>query len=93
MTSLHFKSNIICNFQVAKSKDPDDTVNFRKLLISRCQNQFEKNSHDESVRNAKLKEIDESSDSDKKKDLQADLEDYDRKLRMKSVGNVRFIGM
>lgn len=70
-----------------------EIVNFRKLLLTRCQMEFEKQSVDESKRNAKLKEIDECIDIDKKKDLQFDLEEYDRKLRMKSVGNVRFIGM
>lgn len=78
------------------SEDPAEKkefVNFRKILITRCQVEFEKQSVDESTRNAKLKEINECSDPDKKKDLQFDLEEYDRKLRMKSVGNVRFIGM
>lgn len=54
--------------------------------------EFEKQSVDESTRNTKLKEIEDCTDPDKKKDLQFDLDEYDRRLRMKSVGNVRFIG-
>lgn len=69
-----------------------EVVNFRKLLINRCQVEFEKQSHDESVRLGKVKEIEECTDPEKKKDLQFELDDYDRKLRMKSVGNIRFIG-
>ncbi|KAF5287745.1 hypothetical protein FQA39_LY15765 [Lamprigera yunnana] len=69
-----------------------DFVNFRKLLITRCQLEFEKNSIDETERNSKLKEVEECIDPEKKKDLTLDLEDYDRRLRMKSVGNIRFIG-
>lgn len=67
-------------------------VNFRKLLVTRCQVEFEKQSIDESVRNEKVKEIEECTDPEKKKELQFDLEEYDRRLRMKSVGNIRFIG-
>ncbi|CAH1183097.1 unnamed protein product [Phaedon cochleariae] len=72
--------------------DKQEFVNFRKLLITRCQVEFEKNSIDEVTRNNKVKEIEETTDPEKKKDLQFDLEDYDRRLRMKSVGNIRFIG-
>lgn len=67
-------------------------VNFRKLLLSRCQNEFEKNKVDESAREIKLKEIEECTDPEKKKELQFILEEEERKIRVKSVGNVRFIG-
>ncbi|CAH1972490.1 unnamed protein product [Acanthoscelides obtectus] len=67
-------------------------VNFRKLLLTRCQMEFEKQSVDEGFRNEKLKQIEECTDPEKKKDLQFELEDYDTKLRKKSVGNIRFIG-
>ncbi|XP_056649007.1 eukaryotic translation initiation factor 4 gamma 1-like isoform X1 [Diorhabda sublineata] len=72
--------------------DKQEYVNFRKLLITRCQVEFEKQSLDESIRNSKIKEIEECTDPEKKKDLAFDLEEYDRRLRMKSVGNIRFIG-
>lgn len=42
--------------------DPQEHVNFRKLLITRCQIEFEKNSIDENARNNKLKEIEECTD-------------------------------
>lgn len=77
----------------SSTEDKPDVVNFRKLLITRCQMEFEKQSIDESVRNEKVKEIEDCNDSEKKKDLQFDLEEYDRRLRMKSVGNIRFIGL
>jgi translation initiation factor 4G len=74
------------------TEDKKEVVNFRKLLVTRCQIEFEKQSYDESVRNEKVKEINECNDTEKKKELQFELEDYDRRLRMKSVGNIRFIG-
>ncbi|XP_026465657.1 eukaryotic translation initiation factor 4 gamma 3-like isoform X2 [Ctenocephalides felis] len=67
-------------------------VNFRKLLLSRCQNEFEKNTVDETAREVKLKEIEACTDPEKKKELQFNLEEEERKIRVKSVGNVRFIG-
>lgn len=74
-----------------KKKD-GEFVNFRKLLITRCQLEFERNSIDETKRNTMVKEIDECTDSEKRKELQVNLEEYDRRIRMKSVGNIRFIG-
>ncbi|XP_043285612.1 eukaryotic translation initiation factor 4 gamma 3-like isoform X4 [Venturia canescens] len=67
-------------------------VNFRKLIVERCQKQFQKNNDDEHARISKLKEIEECTDPEKKKDLQTTLEEYDRRLRVRSVGNIRFIG-
>ncbi|XP_063978604.1 eukaryotic translation initiation factor 4 gamma 1-like isoform X2 [Diachasmimorpha longicaudata] len=67
-------------------------VDFRKLLVTRCQMEFEKNAVDESAREAKLQEIQNTTDPDKKKELQFNLSQEDRRIRMKSVGNIRFIG-
>ncbi|KAK9888566.1 hypothetical protein WA026_000810 [Henosepilachna vigintioctopunctata] len=77
---------------VNSDKKKEDIVNFRKLLINRCQEEFEKNSKDETSINEKLKEIEISSDPEKKKDLQFELEEIHRRIRMRSVGNIRFIG-
>ncbi|KAG8037851.1 hypothetical protein G9C98_006062 [Cotesia typhae] len=67
-------------------------VNFRKLLITRCQVEFEKNKTNETQRTEKVKEIEGCNDAKKKKDLQSELAEYDRKIRIKSVGNIKFIG-
>ncbi|KAF2880179.1 hypothetical protein ILUMI_25980 [Ignelater luminosus] len=75
-----------------KKKDGQEFVNFRKLLVTKCQLKFEKYSLDEIERNQKVKDIEECTDPEKKKDMQLNLEEYDRRLRMKSVGNIRFIG-
>ncbi|GJQ70481.1 putative RNA binding protein [Trypoxylus dichotomus] len=73
-------------------RDGEASVNFRKLLVTRCQMEFEKNSVDETTRNGKVKEIEECTDPEKKKELQLLLEEDDRRIRRKSVGNIRFIG-
>ncbi|KAJ8939180.1 hypothetical protein NQ318_017077 [Aromia moschata] len=74
------------------TEEKPEFVNFRKLLITRCQVEFEKQSVDESIRGEKIKEIEACTDLEKKKDLQFELDEHDRRLRMKSVGNIRFIG-
>ncbi|XP_015180094.1 PREDICTED: eukaryotic translation initiation factor 4 gamma 1 isoform X3 [Polistes dominula] len=74
------------------TKPTESSVNFRKLIVSRCQKEFEKNPLDEVTRTNKLKEIDECTDPEKKKDLLLQLEEEERRIRIKSVGNIRFIG-
>ncbi|XP_054004810.1 eukaryotic translation initiation factor 4 gamma 3-like isoform X2 [Hylaeus anthracinus] len=74
-----------------KETDQQEFI-FRKLIVTRCQNEFEKNSVNEEARISKLKEIEECTDPDKKKILQLELEEEERRIRIKSVGNIRFIG-
>lgn len=70
---------------------PDQCVNFRALIINRCQKQFEIAKVDEHVLKLE-KELAECNDPVKKKELQLMLEEENRRIRMRSVGNVRFIG-
>lgn len=78
--------------QVPVSAESKEFVNFRKLLVTRCQMEFEKNSSEESNRNVRLVEISACPDPEKKKEMMMALEENDRRIRMKSVGNIRFIG-
>ncbi|XP_017890862.1 eukaryotic translation initiation factor 4 gamma 3-like isoform X3 [Ceratina calcarata] len=72
--------------------EKESSFSFKKLIITRCQKEFEKNPVNEVARTRKLKEIEECTDPEKKKDLQIQLEEEERKTRIKSVGNIRFIG-
>lgn len=81
------------NAKDANEENTPECVNFRKLLVTRCQTEFEKNSAEETVvSHQKLKEIEECEDPEKKKELQLQLEEEERRIRMKSVGTIRFIG-
>lgn len=47
-------------------KNPDSqecSCNFRKLILDRCQKEYEKHAFNEEARNAKLKQIEECPDS------------------------------
>ena len=72
--------------------EESSSANFRKLILTRCQTEFEKNTVDENARSEKLREIEECNDPEKKKELQINLDDEERRMRIKSVGNIRFIG-
>ncbi|XP_021930528.1 eukaryotic translation initiation factor 4 gamma 3-like isoform X4 [Zootermopsis nevadensis] len=74
-----------------RNKDEQE-VTFRKLLVNRCQAEFEKNSEADLNREAKREEIEQTTDPEKKKELQLSYEEEERRIRMKSVGNIRFIG-
>lgn len=62
------------------------------MILTRCQTEFEKNTVDETVRSEKLKIIEECADIDRKKELIVNFEEEERRMRIKSVGNIRFIG-
>ncbi|XP_026730279.1 eukaryotic translation initiation factor 4 gamma 3 isoform X3 [Trichoplusia ni] len=70
---------------------PDKCVNFRALIINKCQNQFETHKVDEQI--LKLEsELAACTDPVKKKELTMMIDEENRRVRMRSVGNVRFIG-
>jgi len=72
--------------------DEGAVVNFRKLLIGRCQVEFEKD-YMEGLDKSKFKEeLLKAETEEKKKEIQADFEDKERKARRRSAGNTRFIG-
>ncbi|KAJ8737191.1 hypothetical protein PYW07_000462 [Mythimna separata] len=70
---------------------PDKCVNFRALIINKCQNQFETHKVDEQI--LKLEsELAATTDPARKKELTLMIDEENRRVRMRSVGNVRFIG-
>uniref|UniRef100_A0ABD2X3F2 MI domain-containing protein n=1 Tax=Trichogramma kaykai TaxID=54128 RepID=A0ABD2X3F2_9HYME len=83
----------LSNINVSGSNSEDSSsTNFRKLILTRCQSEFEKNTVEENARSDKLKMIEDCTDPEKKKELQLSLEEEERRMRIKSVGNIRFIG-
>lgn len=66
-------------------------VNFRKLLLTKCQKEFEQERSDELRREERIKAI-EVAENDKKKELQLEMDEEEKKMRMRQLGNIRFIG-
>ena len=75
--------------EVASSNNPSETTNFRKLFLTRCQKELEKDSAGLVEVENKRKEIEENEDKDKV--LEKELEALN-KNRRRSLGNIRFIG-
>uniref|UniRef100_A0A3B4FUY1 Eukaryotic translation initiation factor 4 gamma 1 n=1 Tax=Pundamilia nyererei TaxID=303518 RepID=A0A3B4FUY1_9CICH len=67
---------------------PGATVNFRKLLLNRCQKEFEKDKDDDEIFEKKQKEL----EAEEKQRLLEELEEFKDKARRRSLGNIKFIG-
>merc|ERR1719400_1009124 len=78
--------------KVPDEMKPEENVNFRKLLISRCQKEFEKDYMEGQNREKYEADINQATTEDEKKKIKVEFEALERKLRKRSLGNIRFIG-
>uniref|UniRef100_A0A674D9Z2 Eukaryotic translation initiation factor 4 gamma, 1a n=1 Tax=Salmo trutta TaxID=8032 RepID=A0A674D9Z2_SALTR len=78
----------LMGLKVPTTDKPGVTVNFRKLLLNRCQKEFEKDQDDDVIFEAKQKEM----EAEEKAGLKATLEEAKDKARRRSLGNIKFIG-
>ncbi|XP_076365221.1 eukaryotic translation initiation factor 4 gamma 3-like isoform X2 [Tachypleus tridentatus] len=77
-------------FQVTS---PDgQQVKFKKLLLVKCQHEFEKDIDADINKAEYLKKIEEAETEEKKKQLREELEEVEKKAKRQSLGNIRFIG-
>ncbi|XP_053725402.1 eukaryotic translation initiation factor 4 gamma 3-like isoform X4 [Synchiropus splendidus] len=81
----------LANLKVQKA-DKSNSVNFRKLLLIRCQKEFEKDKMDDVVFERKQKELEAAASSTEREQLQQELEEAKDKARRRSIGNIKFIG-
>uniref|UniRef100_A0A7M4FL53 Eukaryotic translation initiation factor 4 gamma 3 n=1 Tax=Crocodylus porosus TaxID=8502 RepID=A0A7M4FL53_CROPO len=82
----------LVTLKVPMADKPGSTVNFRKLLLNRCQKEFEKDKADDDVFEKKQKELEAASASEEKTRLRDELEEARDKARRRSIGNIKFIG-
>ncbi|MEQ2157600.1 hypothetical protein GOODEAATRI_003374, partial [Goodea atripinnis] len=82
----------LATLKVQMMDKPNSTVNFRKLLLNRCQKEFEKDKADDVVFERKQKELDSAASVCKRERLQEELEEAKDKARRRSIGNIKFIG-
>uniref|UniRef100_A0A8C4QQY7 MIF4G domain-containing protein n=1 Tax=Eptatretus burgeri TaxID=7764 RepID=A0A8C4QQY7_EPTBU len=71
---------------------PGTYVNFRKLLLNRCQKEFEKDKDDDDIFEKKQKELEAYTSETEKTRLQEELVESRDAARRRSLGNIRFIG-
>ncbi|XP_017305983.1 eukaryotic translation initiation factor 4 gamma 3 isoform X2 [Ictalurus punctatus] len=82
----------LATLKVPMADKPGTTVNFRKLLLNRCQKEFERDKMDDVVFERKQKELDSATSTIEKDRLQEELEEAKDKARRRSTGNIKFIG-
>lgn len=82
----------LATLKVPMTDKPGSTVNFRKLLLNRCQKEFEKDKADDDVFEKKQKDLELSKTPEEKTRLQDELEESRDKARRRSIGNIKFIG-
>jgi len=68
------------------------TINFRALLLKRCQEEFQKDYMEDLDRKEYASNIAKAETEDEKKAITAEFEASEMKLRRRSLGNIRFIG-
>uniref|UniRef100_A0A7N6FLE2 Eukaryotic translation initiation factor 4 gamma 1 n=1 Tax=Anabas testudineus TaxID=64144 RepID=A0A7N6FLE2_ANATE len=78
----------LIGLKVQTTDKPGATVNFRKLLLNRCQKEFEKDKDDDEIFEKKQKEL----EAEEKQRLTEELEEAKDKARRRSLGNIKFIG-
>ncbi|XP_078791297.1 eukaryotic translation initiation factor 4 gamma 1a isoform X4 [Oryzias latipes] len=82
----------LMGLKVPTPDKPGNFVNFRKLLLNRCQKEFEKDQDDDEIFERKQKELDASKDDEERERLRVELEESKDKARRRSLGNIKFIG-
>ena len=83
---------VLASIKVPQSSDPTKFINFRTMLLTRCQKEFDSD-YFASISYDKLQEeINACDDENKKKEMQEIAEDKLRRAKRRSLGNIRFIG-
>ncbi|XP_056304697.1 eukaryotic translation initiation factor 4 gamma 3 [Danio aesculapii] len=82
----------LATLKVPMTDKPNSTVNFRKLLLNRCQKEFEKDKMDDDAFEKKHRELEAATASSERERLQEELEEAKDKARRRSIGNIKFIG-
>ncbi|XP_058489421.1 eukaryotic translation initiation factor 4 gamma 1-like isoform X2 [Solea solea] len=76
-----------------KVQTPDKPgMNFRKLLLNRCQKEFEKDKDDDEIFEKKQKELEAASEDGLKQRLMDELMVAKDQAKRRSLGNIKFIG-
>ncbi|UYV71075.1 EIF4G3 [Cordylochernes scorpioides] len=76
-----------------KVDDSDNTVNFRKLLLTKCQKEFEKDYKDDEKLAKIQKDSEMSETEEKRQQKKEEYEDQLRKARRRSLGNISWLDL
>ncbi len=78
--------------KVPSTENPDSFINFRSVLLGRCQAEFSRKKTSEKDTERREQEIEEAEKEEDKNKLRAELKFQQAKEKRHSLGNIRFIG-
>uniref|UniRef100_A0A8C6LVX0 Eukaryotic translation initiation factor 4 gamma, 1a n=1 Tax=Nothobranchius furzeri TaxID=105023 RepID=A0A8C6LVX0_NOTFU len=82
----------LINLKIPAIDKSGNAVTFRKLLLNRCQKEFEKDQDDDEFFEKKQKELEAAKGDEERERLRVELEEARDKARRRSLGNIKFIG-
>ncbi|XP_077579994.1 eukaryotic translation initiation factor 4 gamma 1a isoform X2 [Stigmatopora nigra] len=82
----------LTGLKVPTTEKPGYNVTFRKLLLNRCQKEFEKDQDDDEFLDKKQKEMEAAKEGEERERMRVELEEARDKARRRSLGNIKFIG-
>ncbi|KAK9523209.1 hypothetical protein VZT92_019616 [Zoarces viviparus] len=82
----------LIELKVPTSDKPGGFVNFRVLLLNRCQKEFEKHQDDDEIFERKQKELEAAKEGEERECLRVELQSSRDQARRQSLGNIKFIG-
>uniref|UniRef100_A0A1A8NCN1 Eukaryotic translation initiation factor 4 gamma, 1 n=1 Tax=Nothobranchius rachovii TaxID=451742 RepID=A0A1A8NCN1_9TELE len=82
----------LINLKIPAVDKSGNAVTFRKLLLNRCQKEFEKDQDDDEFFEKKQKEMEAAKGDEERERLRVELEEARDKARRRSLGNIKFIG-
>ncbi|XP_035388385.1 eukaryotic translation initiation factor 4 gamma 3-like [Electrophorus electricus] len=78
--------------KVPMADKPTSTVSFQKLLLNRCQKEFEKDKVNDDVLEKLRHQLEAATSASERERLEEDLEEAKDKAHRRSIGNIKFIG-
>ena len=73
-------------------EDPKKALNFKRILIAKCQREFYRDYMEDLNKDKYESDLVAAESEDKRKEVQSEWEEQERKARKRSLGNIRFIG-
>ena len=73
-------------------EDPKKALNFKRILIAKCQREFYRDYMEDLNKDKYESDLAAAESEDKRKEIQSEWEEQERRARKRSLGNIRFIG-
>ena len=83
---------MLAQIKVPSNAEPIKNVNFRTMLLTKCQKEFDTDFYQEINYDKLIEEVNACSDELRKRELQELADDKLTRAKRRSLGNIRFIG-